>query len=743
MTTLPPKTYTKAELIAIEIQYEEMLEASELISKSGQELVDKAFQIALKAHEGTYRKSGKPYITHPIEVARIVGVEIGLGSTSVSAALLHDVVEDTEWTLEDIEREFDKTMANIVDGLTKIDGLFDKREVTKNAENFKKLLLTLGEDIRVVLVKLADRLHNMRTMEAMPAHKQKRIGDLTLYLYAPIAHRLGLYRIKSELEDLSMKYANRELYYEIKEKLQVTKRSREAYIRNFINPVKRKLEQGDIKNFRIFGRPKHIFSIGNKIRKKQVPFEDIYDLFAIRIVVDVPLEKEREACWNIYSIITSQYTPKVSRLRDWVSSPKSNGYESLHITVMGPQGKWVEVQVRTKRMDEIAEKGVAAHWKYKGGKGDNKFDEWLKAVSESLNNPDSNPIDFLNDFRHNLYENEIYVFTPKGDLRNLRAESSVLDFAFAIHTDVGCKCVGAKIDGRLRPISHKLKNGDQVEIITTKKQHPNEEWLDFTVTSRARTKIKSYLKNEKRKIAEDGKETLERKLRALKLPYNKNIINELVHHFRYQDSLDFHHAIATKTFDLNELKKLQFQGEKIMLQRQGKPIGLENKSYSQTSEEIGASDFGDAEISIFGGFADKVDYSIGRCCSPVAGDDVFGFVTIGKGIRIHRNDCPNAKDLKTRYPYRVASIKWARQSENVLFLAKLSINGIDDVGLVNKITSIISSELKINMRAISLNAKDGIFTGELQVYAKTNKEIKMLTKKLKEVDGIYAVKRLI
>ncbi|OWY21629.1 bifunctional (p)ppGpp synthetase/guanosine-3',5'-bis(diphosphate) 3'-pyrophosphohydrolase [Sphingobacteriales bacterium UPWRP_1] len=732
--------YSEEEIADIKAKYQEMITFCGTLSEYDRKRLDSAFELAFTQHEGTRRKSGEPYIYHPIAVARIVAEEIGgLDVTSIICALLHDVVEDTPITLDYIEKHFSQNVSKIIDGLTKITGFFEKRNLAnKTAENLRKLLLTLGEDIRVILIKLADRLHNMRTLNSMPEKKQLTIASETLFLYAPLAHRLGLYRIKSELEDLAMKYTEKDLYKDIATKLQNTKKLREDYIAAFIAPIVERLPKIGVNKFRVFGRPKHIYSIAQKIKHKEVPFEEIYDLFAIRIIIDVPQADEKSICWNVYAMVSDLYNPNPDRLRDWIASPRSNGYESLHTTVMGPNGKWVEVQIRSERMDMVAEKGIAAHWKYKGGKNEGKFDKWLEKVHELLTEKSENAIEWLNSFRHELYESEIFVYTPKGEMKFFPAGASVLDFAFDIHTDLGCSCIGAKIDGKLQPISYKLKNGDQIEVLTNKKQTPSEQWLNFTVTSRARSKIKSFLQNERRIVAESGKEMLERKLRSLKINYSQNVINELVHYFRFSDSLDFLYAIASETFDLNELKNIKFNGEEIDYSQKGKkPIPIDDGEIQLKGDEIAASD-----ISIFGGFADRVDFSIANCCKPVSGDEVFGFVTIGKGIRIHRTDCPNARQLITEYPYRVVSVKWGKSASDPLFLASLRINGIDDIGLVNKITNIISGELKINMRSISLNARDGIFEGEIHIFIKDNMQLKQLTKKLKEVEGVYSVNRI-
>ncbi len=701
-----------------------------------------AFEIAKEAHKDMRRRSGEPYILHPIAVARIAVEEIGLGATSIIAALLHDVVEDTPITLEDIAKQTDQETAKIIDGLTKI-GTFTEHVsiLSAQAENLKKVLLTLSEDIRVILIKIADRLHNLRTMKSMPEAKQFKISSETLYIYAPLAHRLGLYAIKSELEDLCLKYTARESYGEIASKLSETKKQRNKYISEFIRPLRAKLEERGLTNFEIFGRPKTIYSIWNKIHNKQVAFDEIYDLFAIRIVIDTNLEEEKAECWKAYSIITDYYKPNPERLRDWISTPKSNGYESLHLTVMGPKGKWVEVQIRTKRMDEIAEKGYAAHWKYKnGGDAQNALDEWIAKVRDFLSSPSTNAIDFMTDFKHNLYETELYCFTPKGDLRTLPAGATVLDFAFDIHTGLGCSCIGAKINGKLYPISHKLHNGDQIEVLTSKKQKPNEDWLNFAITSKARTKIKSMLKEEKRIIAEEGKEILTRKLRALKQDYSKSLIEELASHYRVQDSMTFLYNVATKQFDLNELKNLNIQGGHLILPLPSTEKKLLGKTEESNRAPLDTQESKANDLFIFNGVADKVDYSIATCCQPVAGDNVFGFLTINQGIKIHRMNCPNAPDLFKKYSYRIVNIKWGTKNA-VSFLTRLKITGIDDVGLIQRLTAVISEKLKINMRSIAFDTTDGVFEGDITIYVKDVEQLDDLIQHVKQIEGVYDVKR--
>lgn len=700
--------------------------------------IRRAFEMANSAHEGMRRKSGEPYILHPIAVAKIACKEIGLGPVGVICALLHDTVEDTELTLIDIERAFDSQIANIVNGLTKISGIFDL-ENSIQAENFRKLILTLADDVRVILVKIADRLHNMRTLVSMPEHKQIRIASETKYLYAPLAHRLGLYAIKSELEDLSMKYTDRETYQKIAKKLAATKVERAKYIKEFIKPIKNSLKTQGLTNYKIAGRPKSIYSIQNKIHKKKVEFEEVYDLFAIRIVINCPKEEEKALCWKAYSIITDHYVPNPDRLRDWVSTPKANGYESLHTTVMGPDGKWVEVQIRTTRMDEIAEKGFAAHWKYKedDAKENNKegaLDEWLNQIRETLTNTESDALDFIHNFKLNLYQDEIYVFTPKGELRILPQGASALDFAFDIHTDIGAKCIGAKVNHKLVPLSHKLVNGDQIEIITSKKQKPTEDWLKFTTTSKARSKIKYALKDEKRRIASDGKEILFRRLKQLKLKPTNEFLNDLQHHYKQTDLLDLYFNIANRDISLEEIKRLEIKTNRIVFK---KDIEEHKQQVKIRDTEINKTE---SDLLLFGDVGDKLDYTMAKCCSPIPGDDVFGFVSIGQGIKIHRKNCPNASSLIANYGYRVIKTKWS-QKKKIAFLTGVRVTGLDDIGIIQKITNVISSDLKVNMRSISVDASEGIFKGHIMVYVDDTKQLDKLIKKLKKIEGILSASR--
>ncbi len=718
-------------------QYRGLLRVLKSKLKPGdKELLRTAFEMAAEAHKTMRRKSGEPYILHPIAVARICVEEIGLGVRSTICALMHDTVEDTDITLEDVQREFGSEVTRIVDGLTKISTVMDTNS-TQQAENFKKILLTLTDDPRVILIKLSDRLHNMRTLGSMKREKQLKISSETVYVYAPLAHRMGLYNIKTEMEDLAMKYMEPDTYRYIAQKLTDTKRERSKYINDFIRPLKEKLEKAEF-DFEIYGRPKSIHSIWNKMKKKGVSFEEVYDLFAIRILVNSPLEKEKEDCWKVYSIITDEYTPSPERLRDWLSNPKSNGYEALHTTVMGPHGKWVEVQIRTKRMNEIAEKGLAAHWKYKEGKDDeSRFDKWFQQIREALNSQDGSSIDFLQDFKTSFLAEEIYVYTPKGEVKMLPVGASALDFAFGVHTAVGSKCIGAKVNHKLVPISHKLRSGDQVEIITSAKQKPNIEWLNFVVTSKAKAKIKDTLKEEKRATAEEGKYTLQRKLEGLGVSMNQSNLEELSNFYKTGSSLDLLYDIAIKKIDLRELKEFTVLGDKLVAPKPVKPH-VEEKHEKVIPEKT--FDKKDAELIIFGESSDKIQYTLANCCKPIPGDDVFGFVTAGEGLKIHRTNCPNAARLLANYGHRVVKTKWAKNKE-ISFLTGLRIIGLDDVGVIHKITNLISGELKFNISAMTIEAKEGIFEGNVKIFVHDKEELDELVERLTALPGIERVDR--
>jgi len=705
------------------------------IKKGDKELLRTAFEMATNAHKTMRRKTGEPYIFHPISVAMICVDEIGLGVRSTICALLHDTVEDTDITVEDIKDEFGNEIAKIVDGLTKISSVMDTNS-SQQAENFKKILLTLTDDPRVILIKLADRLHNMRTLDAMKQEKQLKISSETIWVYAPLAHRMGLYNMKTELEDLSMKYLEADTYKEIAKKLAETKRERTKYINEFVRPLKDKLTSEGFQ-FEIYGRPKSIHSIWNKIKKKGVSFEEVYDLFAIRILLDSPVEKEKEECWKVYSLITDEYLPSPERLRDWLSNPKSNGYEALHTTVMGPQGKWVEVQIRTKRMNEIAEKGLAAHFKYKeGSQNEDRFDKWFIQIREALGSQDEAGIDFLQDFKTSFLAEEIYVYTPKGEVKMLPTNSSALDFAFYIHTAIGSKCIGAKVNHKLVPISHKLRSGDQIEIITSNKQKPSEDWLNSVVTAKAKNSIKDALREEKKTIAEEGKYTIQRKLEGIGAVYNTYNIDQVMNYYKLHSHLDLLYRIATKNIDLKELKLFQVLGDKI---EAPKPLVLpvEHPQDPTLLKQIPKKD---SELIIFGESSDQIKYTLAKCCNPIPGDDVFGFVSTGKGLIIHRTTCPNATQLLANYGHRVVKTKWAKNKE-ISFLTGLSIIGMDDVGVVNKITNIISGELKINIAALTIESQEGLFKGTIKVFVHDKDELEELVDRIKSLNGIQQVNR--
>ena len=709
---------------------------AEKLKKGDKELVRHAFEMAAEAHKTMRRKSGEPYILHPLAVAMICVEEIGLGVRSTICALLHDTVEDTELGLDDIEREFGTEIAKIVDGLTKISNVMDANS-SQQAENFKKILLTLTDDPRVILIKLADRLHNMRTLDSMKREKQLKISSETVWVYTPLAHRMGLYKVKSEMEDLSMKYLEPDKYKEIAQKLAETKSSRTRYINEFIKPLREKLDKTNL-DFEIYGRPKSIHSIWNKIKKQGVTFNEVYDLFAIRILINSTLENEKSDCWKVYSVIADAYNPRPERLRDWLSNPKSNGYEALHTTVLGPQGRWVEVQIRTSRMNEIAEKGLAAHFKYKEGTNvEDRFDKWFTQIREVINSQDTDGIDFMEDFKTSFLAEEIYVYTPKGEIKMLPKGSSALDFAFSIHSAVGSKCIGAKVHHKLVPISHKLRSGDQIEIITSNKQKPSEDWLQYVVTAKAKNKIKDALKEEKRKIAEDGKYILQRKLDGMGAAYNTSNIDEVCMFYKLSSQLELLYRIAIKNIDLKELKEFTVVGNKL---EPPKPIAVEkietvydpnfNKNQSKK----------DAELIIFGESSDQIQYQLAKCCNPIPGDNVFGFVSIGKGMVIHRTNCPNATQLMSNYGHRIVKTKWAKNKE-ISFLTGLKIIGLDDVGIVNKITNIISGQMKINIAGLSIESESGLFEGMIKIFVRDKEELEELVQNLKKLDGIQSVDR--
>jgi GTP pyrophosphokinase len=723
----------EAEKKEIQKRYRALLKACKpTMEKGDKRQIRIAFEMSVEAHKNMRRKSGEPYIYHPIAVAQIAAEEIGLGTTSIVCALLHDVVEDTNITLEDIEREFGTKVANIIDGLTKISGVFDQTSSIQ-AENFRKMLLTLADDVRVILIKLADRLHNMRTLESMPRDKQLKISSETIYLYAPLAHRLGLYAIKSELEDLSMKFTEATTYKFIANKLNETKGERAKFINEFIKPLREELNKLDL-TAEILGRPKSIHSIWKKMKSKGVPFEEVYDLFAIRIILESDFENEKADCWKAYSIVTDKYIPNPDRLRDWISSPRGNGYESLHTTVMGPSGRWVEVQIRSSRMNEIAEKGFAAHWKYKEQTSENGLDQWIQKVRDVLSSPESNALDFLDDFKMNLFSDEIFIFTPKGDLMKLPFGATALDFAFEIHSDIGTKCIGAKVNHRLVPLSHKLQNGDQVEVISSDKQKPKEDWLNFVITSKAKSKIKSSIREQKIKIAEDGKEILDRKLKSLKISNTNQSISKIALFFGLPSNIELYYQVAIGKLDLKELREYQLLEKKTPQKIQTK---IDKDNLDQYMKQVKSKD---SDILLIGEDLHKIDYKLSPCCNPIPGDDVFGFITINEGIKIHRTNCPNAIKLMSNFGYRIVKAKWTGQKE-IAFLTGIRIVGTDEVGVVNNITKVVSNDFKVNMRSITVDSDDGIFEGTLMIYVNDTSHLDTLIKKLKLVNGVINVTR--
>lgn len=707
------------------------------------EVVRKAFDLAALAHDGTIRKSGEPYIFHPLAVAQIAVGELGLGATSAACALMHDVVEDTEYTLEDIEEKFGPKITTIIDGLTKISTVFDTvdKDSSIQAENFKKMLLTLGEDLRVILIKLCDRLHNMRTLGTVSEKTRLKIASETLYIYAPLAHRLGLYAVKSEMEDLALKYTEPALYKEISSKISESKNSRQRYIKEFIDPINYELETSGLKITEVKGRPKSIFSISQKMKKQNIPFEEVYDVFAVRIIVDSPYFLEKADCWKVYSIISDKYRSHTNRLRDWLSHPKSNGYEALHTTVLGPKGRWVEVQIRSKRMDDIAERGLAAHWKYKQGNEfstpqDAAFENWLNLVKETLENKDLSALDLVSEFKFSVLGEEIYVFTPKGDVKNLPAGSTALDFAFSIHSEVGKSTIGAKVNNKLVPISHVVKNGDIVEIITTQKPRVNHDWLNIVITGRAKTKIREHLKSEKSKQSALGKEIVERKFKNQNQEFNEKNVAILLKHFGFGSTAEFYHAVAVGDIRSDKLRlgdifksdKNIEAGSRIIEEKSKKPAG--NKKKKNTGLIVIGDDF-------------EMDYSLAKCCNPLPGDSIFGFVTVGEGIKVHRVNCPNATRLMSQYGYRIIPTQWRSDGYSKAFEAKLSVSGIDDVGIVSRITDIISKDMEVNMKSINIRSKEGgTFEGQLEVYLLNVEHLEQLMDKIRATHQYIEVKRL-
>ena len=717
-------------------EYKELLKISyQSLSKDDRKLIRLAFNTSVDAHKNQRRKSGEPYVFHPISVAKIVASKIGLDATCIAAALLHDAIEDTDYDENKITEIFGKTICKIVVGLTKISKLSKDENVSLQAENFRKMLLTLNDDVRVILIKIADRLHNMQTLDFMPSGKQIKIASETLYIYAPIAHRIGLYDVKSELEDLGLKYTEPEIFNELKNKIEETKVDQDKYIKNFSRRISEKLRPEKLK-FKINGRPKSIYSIRNKIINKNISFEEIYDKFAIRIIYNSERESEKFIAWKIYSIITDHYTPNPLRLRDWITSPRSNGYEALHITVVGPGSKWVEVQIRSERMHEIAEKGFAAHYRYKGGnKAETGLEQWLNRLQEVLENTDTNAIDFVEDFKLNLYSTEIFVFTPTGELKSLAKGSTALDFAFSVHTGLGLKTRGVKVNGKMVPLSHILNSGDQIEIIKSENTKPSSNWLDYVKTSRAKAKIRTALKEEKKLLAEDGKEILRRKLKQLKIKFDEKTINDLGVFLKLKTSLDLFYRVGIGKVDNNELKKFaNYNNRLINFFR--KRISRKPSKFNQTEKEIRNN----LDLIVFGNEEDKLEYTLAKCCNAIPGDDVFGFVTVNEGIKIHKKTCLNALGLQSKFAYRILKSKWI-DSSLLDYSSTIRISGIDNLGIVNEITKVISNTLNINIKKMSFDTADNIFRGKITLKVRTRNILIDLIKRLKKINGIEKVVR--
>ena len=727
----------EAEKKELKKQYKELLKISyRTLSVADKKLIRHAFDVAVDAHKEQRRKSGEAYVFHPIAVAKIVASEIGLDATSIAAALLHDVVEDTEYTLADLEQLFGETVARIVDGLTKISNMPYDGDVSLQAENFRKMLLTLNEDIRVIIIKIADRLHNMQTMDSMPAHKQVKIASETLYIYAPLAHRIGLYNIKTQLEDLGLKYTEPEVYLDVLSRIKESKEEQDAYIQDFNKTIKDSLDAEDLK-YEIKGRPKSIFSIRRKMIAQNVSFDEVYDKFAVRIIYKSDSdEAEKFIAWKIYSIVTDHFRPNPMRLRDWISSPKSTGYEALHITVMGPMGKWVEVQIRSERMNEIAEKGFAAHYKYKNTEKDDGLEAWLNKLQVTLENSEISAVDFVKEFKLNLYAKEIFVFSPKGDLYSLAKGATALDFAFHIHTEVGLHTRGTKVNGKLTPLSHELKSGDQVEIITSDKAKPSANWLDYATTGKARSKIKSSLKEEQKQIASDGKEILARKLKSLKINLDERTVNQMVNYFKVKTSLDLFYRAGAGIIENQQLKDFAASRSNVLVSFFKNKIRKPDKPTDIDKEEITVK----YDQLVFGKDEQHLDYVMASCCNPIPGDDVFAFVTVSDGIKVHKQNCPNALQLQSNYSYRIMPAKWIDSTQQE-FKAQLNISGIDAVGLVNEVTKVVSNNLHIDMKKVYFDSDDGIFNGEIVVVVKNKTILDNLVKNLKKINGIDKVTR--
>ena len=700
--------------------------------------IRKAFDLALELHSEQRRKSGEPYIYHPISVAKVVAGELGLDTTSIVCALLHDTVEDTNLTLDEVENGFGTKARNIVDGLTKMSGVFEPG-TSAQAENFRKMLLTLSDDVRVILIKLADRLDNMRTLQFMSPDKQQKIASETLYMYAPLAHRLGLYAIKSELEDLSLKYKETEEYESIATRLRKTKAVRARFIRSFCAPIKRELEEAGIK-YEIKGRPKSIFSIWSKMQKQKVSFEEVYDVFAVRIVINTERAKEKTEIWRAYSIVTDFYQPNPDRLRDWISLPKGNGYESLHTTVMSPTGKWVEIQIRSERMDEVAEKGFAAHWKYKEGNKEtaagNQIDIWLNQIREILESNQDDALAFIDEFKMNLTTSDVFVFTPNGDMITLPKGATILDFAFRIHTKIGSQCIGGKVNHKLVPLSYQLNSGDQIQIITSRKQMPKEDWVNYVVTAHARQKIKHSLKEVERAKSIEGKELFKKWAKKKGMLFIEANILSLYRKLKCDSAQEMYFLISNGTLVLESITGYQLKQGKILWDKGPQP---DTSKRTEVSEKYIPN--AKEDTLLIGESMQKLDYTLSKCCNPIAGDDVFGFITVMGGIRVQRRNCPNATNMLSKYAYRMMKARWTSKAQTQ-FKVKLQITGIDDVGLVNQLTAVISEDMQVNMIAISMESKDGVFEGNITALVMNTTHLRDIIEKLKNVNGVHTVERV-
>jgi guanosine-3',5'-bis(diphosphate) 3'-pyrophosphohydrolase len=720
-------------------RYKDLLKGSyQTLSVTDKNLIRKAFDLSLEAHSKQRRKTGEPYIFHPIAVAKIVAYEIGLGAPSIAAALLHDVVEDTPYTVHDMEQFFGEKIAKIVSGLTKISRLNKTQDASIQAENFRKMLLTLNDDVRVILIKIADRLHNMQTMDAMPAHKQVKIASETLYIYAPLAHRLGLYNIKTTLEDLGLKYTESDVYKDISAKIIESKEEQDAYIETFSEKIRETLKDQNFK-YTIKGRTKSIYSICRKMRAQNVRFDEVYDKFAIRIIYKSNEKNEKFDAWKIYSIVTEHYNPNPLRLRDWITNPKTTGYESLHITVMGPRGKWVEVQIRSERMDEIAEKGYAAHFKYKqGSSAESVLETWLDRLKDTLENKSLNAVDFVEDFKLNLYSEEIFVFTPNGDLKSLPKGASALDFAFAVHTDVGLRCRGALVNGKLTPLDTVLGSGDQVEIMISNTNKPNPRWLEFVVTARAKARIRAALKEEEKRIADEGKILLTRKLKYLKISLSENVVNELVSYFKLKTSFDLFYRMGASTIENFELKNFAAKRSNNLYKYLKNKI---QKSSSQRPREESDELTQKYDLLVFGKDGERLEYTLSKCCNPIAGDKVFGFLTINDGIKVHKNNCPNAISMQSNYAYRVLPARWIDSSQRS-FKVSLKISGEDKQGILNELTRIIYGNNKMNIYKINSTTRGSTFEGVITIDVRNKTQLQKLSENIKKIDGINKVSRM-